>query len=515
MYRRRGALAPFTAPVANVKKSETERRRDVLAAEVTLAAPAPGGDGELTAAACYPNSYRVGMASLGYQLAWGAFAAHPAFRAERYFACYAGKPPKGVVRDAVGLERGTPLSQADVVAFSVYYEPDYLRVYGMLAGGGVRPWAVERGEFDPFVILGGPAVTANPEPLAPFADAVVLGDSEESLPAVLDVIAANVGAPRRDALVFMAQVPGVYVPALYRVVYGAPGSPAGVMPEEGAPAKVEASRAGDLTPYRGGSWLATPHGEFGKLLLLEPIRGCARACSFCQTGAVSSPPRERALSSLWPVVDEARGKVNKVGLVGAALADYGDVVELARGVVERGMLLSVSSLALAAPRTAEVLALLGASGQRGVALAPEAATAEMRAALGKPLPPGRLEECLEAAAAAGLSKIKLYYIVGSPDEREADVAAIGDELARLKRLYKTLAFEARVNPLVPKPRTPLADAPLLSRREFRERVRAIRARARGVPVVAGSWREAEVQRDLGRASRDISRWIARHAEKTT
>jgi radical SAM superfamily enzyme YgiQ (UPF0313 family) len=499
--------------MARAKESEAERRREVLAAEVALATPAPGGDGELHAAACYPNSYRVGMASLGYQLAWGAFAAHPAFRAERYFACYAGKPPKSVVKDVTGLEYGTPLSRAAVVAFSVYYEPDYVRVYGMLVGGGVRPWAVERGEFDPFVILGGPAVTANPEPLAPFADAVVLGDAEESLPAVLDVIAANVGAPRRDVQALMAQIPGVYVPALYRVLYGAPGSPAQVVPEEGAPAKVEASRVEDLTPYRGGSWLATPQGEFGKLLLLEPIRGCGRSCSFCQTGAVSAPPRRRELSSLWPVVDEARDKVGKVGLVGAALADYGDVVELAQGVVERGMLLSVSSLALAAPRTPAILRALGASGQRGVALAPEAATAEMQARLGKPLPPGRIEECLDAAAAAGLSKIKLYYIVGAPGETAADVAAVGDELARLKRRHKKLNFEARVNPLAPKPRTPLADAPLISRREFRDRVRAIRARARGVRVVAGSWREAELQRDLGRGSRALSRWIARGAER--
>ncbi|HUV87868.1 MAG TPA: radical SAM protein [bacterium] len=499
--------------MARAKESDADRRREVLAAEAVLATPAPGGDGELYAAACYPNSYRVGMASLGYQLAWGAFAAHPAFRAERYFACYAGKPPKGVVKDAAGLEYGTPLSRAGVVAFSVYYEPDYQRVYGMLAGGGVRPWAGERGEFDPFVILGGPAVTANPEPLAPFADAVVLGDAEESLPAVLDVVAANVGGPRRDVLALMAHVPGVYVPALYRVLYGAPGSPAQVVPEEGAPAKAEASRVDDLTPYRGGSWLATPHAEFGKLLLLEPVRGCGRSCSFCQTGAISSPPRRRELSSLWPLVDEARDKVGKVGLVGAALADYGDVVELAQGVVERGMLLSVSSLALAAPRTPAVLQALGASGQRGVALAPEAATAEMQARLGKALPPGRLEECLDAAAAAGLSKIKLYYIVGAPGESAADVAAVGDELARLNRRYKTLTFQARVNPLVPKPRTPLADAPLISRREFRDRVRAIRARARGVRVRAGSWREAELQRDLGRGSRALSRWVARAADR--
>lgn len=488
-------------------------RRDLLAAEVPLAAPKPGGDGDLNAAVCFPNSYRVGMASLGYQLVWGAFAAHPAFRAQRHFASYRGKPPRGVVRDAGSLEYGAPLSRADVVAFSVYYEPDYPRVYGMMAGAGVRPWAVERGEFDPYVLLGGPAVTANPEPLAPFADAVVLGDAEESLAAVLDLIAANAGAPRGDVLTSMARVPGVYVPALYRVLYGRPGSPPAVVPEEGAPATVAASRVEDLTPYRGGSWLATPYGEFGKLLLLEPIRGCGRACSFCQTGAVSSPPRRRELSSLGPVVDEASGKVNKVGLVGAAVADYDDVVALAGDIVARGMLLSVSSLALAARHTPAVLRALGASGQRSVALAPEAATAEMCARLGKPLAPGRLEECLEVAAEAGLSKIKLYYIVGAPGETPADVAAVGDQLAALKRRFKAVAFEARVNPLVPKPRTAMADAPFVSRREFRDLVAVIKTKARGVSVVAGSWREAAMQRDLGRAGRDASRWVARAAEK--
>lgn len=473
----------------------------------------PASDGELTAAVCYPHSYRVAMAGLGYQLVWGYVAGHAAFRAERSFANYGGKPPKGVVDRSVGLERGTPLAEADVVTFSVYFEPDYLRVYGMLAGGGVRPWAAERGEFDPFVLLGGPAVTANPEPLAPFADAVVLGDAEESLPALLDVLAGSWGAPRKDVLSRAAEVPGVYVPSLYRVLYGGPGSRAAVVPLEGAPASVEACRLADLTPYRGGSWLATPNAEFGKLLLLEPERGCGRTCAFCQTRVIS-PPRRRALSSLWPLVDEAAAaSVNKVGVVGAALGDYDDVVALVEELSERGALVSVSSLALSARYTPAILRAIGASGQRGVALAPEAATEEMRARLGKPLTAGRLAECLDAAASAGLARVKLYYIIGAPGEAEADVAAVGDELAALNKRFKSLTFEARVNPLVPKPGTPLADAPLISAPEYRRRLRTVKSKARGVRVVGGSWREAKVQADLGRGDRSISRWLAHEAEK--
>lgn len=499
--------------MARDKAADADRRRALLAAETPLAAAMPASEGELTAAVCYPHGYRVAMAGLGYQLVWGYVAGHAAFAAERFFASYAGKPPRGVVEGPRGLERGTPLAEADVITFSVYFEPDYLRIYGMLAGGGVRPWAAERGEFDPFVVLGGPAVTANPEPLAPFADAVVLGDAEESLPAFLDVLAANWGAPRKDILSRAAEIPGVYVPSLYRVLYGGPGSRAAVVPLEGAPASAEPCRLGDLTPYRGGSWLATPNAEFGKLLLLEPERGCGRTCAFCQTRVIS-PPRRRELSSLWPLVDEAAAaNVNKVGIVGAALGDYGDVAALAEGLGERGMLVSVSSLALAAPHTPAILRAVGASGQRSVALAPEAATEEMRGRLGKPLPAGRLEECLDVAAAAGLSRVKLYYIIGAPGEAEGAVAAIGDELAVLNKRFKTIKFEARVNPLVPKPGTPLADAPLVSAAEYRRRLRVIKSKARGVKVVGGSWREARVQTDLGRGDRSISRWLAHEADK--
>jgi radical SAM superfamily enzyme YgiQ (UPF0313 family) len=200
-------------------------------------------------------------------------------------------------------------------------------------------------------------------------------------------------------------------------------------------------------------------------------------------------------------------------MVGAALGDYDDVVTLAEGLGERGMLVSVSSLALAAPHTPAILRAVGASGQRSVALAPEAATEEMRSRLGKPLPAGRLEECLDVAVAAGLSRVKLYYIVGAPGEAEADAAAIGDELAALRKRFKSLTLEARVNPLVPKPRTPLADAPLISTSEYRRRLRAIKSKARGVKVVGGSWREAKMQADLGRGDRSISRWLAHEAEK--
>ncbi len=499
------------------KWKENRRRpprlnEELLGAEVPLGDLAPGRAGGLAAAICYPHSYRVGMASLGFQLVWGMFARHGAYRPERYFATPADRPPRGPVPDARSLERGSRLADARVIAFSVYYEPDYFRVYGMLAGADVRPWAAERGEYDPFVILGGPAVTANAEPLAPFADAVFLGDAEESLPRALDAL-ADAGAPRRDVLRKLAGIPGVYVPALYRVTYGPEGLREKMTPTDGAPAEVKPTHVPDLTQYRGGSWLATAHAEFGKLLLLEPIRGCGRGCVFCETPVISAPPRGRALASLWPVVDEAATRAAKVGLVGAAVADYEEIIKLAEGILNRKLRLTVSSLALAAKATPELLRLIGVSGARSVALAPEAATPELRARLKKPLAAGRLEECLEAATAGGLNHVKLYYLVGAPGETPADVAAIGRELAGLRARYKKITFEARVNALVPKPGTACADAELIPAQTYREKLNAVRANAGGVNVVGGSWREAEMQTRLGRGNRETARWIAWITEK--
>lgn len=470
--------------------------------------------GELRAGVVFPQTYRAGMASLGYQLVWGMFAAHEAFTTERYFAAPAGRPPAGIVPAPRGLERGTPLAQQDVIAFSAYYEPDYLRVYGMLAGAGIRPWTAERGEFDPFVIIGGPAVTANPEPLAPFADAVIRGDAEGLLPRVLDTLAAHWGGARADVGKALAAIPGVYVPALYSAVLGIPGAPPRFVPREGIPALTPRHREVDLSAHRPISWIAAARAEFGKLVLLEPIRGCGRGCRFCATAALTRPPRRRPLASLRPYLDELPPSLKRIGLVGAALADYPEVDDLAADLLARGFEISVSSLALAAAGTKTLIRALGASGHRSVALAPEAATAAGREQLGKPLPNGRLEEVLEEAGAAGLSKIKLYYLIGYPGEDAGEASALGEQLAALKRRFRRLTFDVRVNPVVPKAGTAFENAVLIARGDYNARLKAIRNRAGGMAVTGGSWREADLQARLGRGDRAAARWIAAAAERS-
>jgi len=203
---------------------------------------------------------------------------------------------------------------------------------------------------------------------------------------------------------------------------------------------------------------------------------------------------------LLALLEEAAPRVKKIGLVGAAVADYDDVEALAAAVLDRRMRLTASSLALAARGTPALIRAIGASGQRSITLAPEAATAAMRTRLGKPLAEGRLEECLGTAADAGVTRVKLYYIIGIPDETDDDVAALNNE-------FRRLSLEAHVNPLVPKRRTAFADAPLAAARVYREKLRRIRSLARGARVAGGSWREAALQAKLGRGDRATARWV--------
>jgi radical SAM superfamily enzyme YgiQ (UPF0313 family) len=449
------------------------------------------------------------MAGLGYQLVAGMLAAHGAFRTERYFAAYEGRPAPAAP-PPVGLEYGTPLGEQQLIAVAAYYEPDYLNILRMLGAAGVRLWTAERGEFEPLVFLGGPAATANAEPMAPFADAVFLGDAEESLPRALDIVAARWGARRRELWEALAAVPGIYVPALYRVILGRPGGERHVADADGRPWPGPAWLP-DLTPYRGASWWATPYAEFGKLMLVEPIRGCGRGCHFCETPLIS-PPRRRDLASLAALLDEAAAAgVRKVGLVGAALADYDGIVSLIEDILARGMTFSVSSLALGAPATRAIIAALGKAGHRSVTLAPEGATPAARRRWGKAAAEGALEGALAAAAAAGLSRVKLYYLVGGEGETDEDVAAIGRELAALTRRFRRLNVEARVNALVPKPGTRCAAVPLLPRPEYRRRLKLIRREAGRAAVVAGSWREAAFQARVGAGDRGAARWLERAA----
>lgn len=477
-----------------VKKAKTARwnlrRRELLDAEKRTG-PAPAS-GPYPAVVCYPNTYRAAMAGLGFQLIWDAAARHPSFTAERVFYSLSGKST--VKADLPrSLESGKPLRSFETVFFSVQYELDYFNFYRMTVAAGLNPRVTERRAGDPLIIVGGIAPTANPEPLSPFADAFYLGDGEAAFGDVLDMLAWTRGAPKIERLDGLSNIPGVYVPAL----------------DEEPPAPI---RAKSLDGSPASAPIITPHAGFGDTVLLEPIRGCPRGCRFCLIGNAGGPVRVRRPDVLLDETYKARGVANKVSLIGSAISDYPGIDELANALADDGHLVSVSSLNLASV-TEGLLNAVAKSGQRSVTFAPEAATDRMRSAVDKPLPDGRIEGVLRETADAGFRAVKLYYLVGLPDEADEDVEAVGAEVRALADEFPTLRLEASMNPFVPKRWTPWARKRVAPAKVIRSRLELVRRAIRGrVRLSAGSPNEAAVQALLSLGDRRAAEFIERRAE---
>jgi radical SAM superfamily enzyme YgiQ (UPF0313 family) len=476
-----------------VKKAKPARwnllRRELLDAERrTGPAPAPG---PYPAVVCYPNTYRAAMAGLGFQLIWDAAARHPSFTAERAFYSLPDKPT--VKADSPrSLESGKSLRSFETVFFSIQYELDYINFYRMLVAAGLNPWAAERRAGDPLVVVGGIAPTANPEPLSLFADALYLGDGEAAFGDLLDTLAWTRGAPKTERVVELRGIPGVYVPALD----GEPPTPVRVKSLDGFPASAP---------------VITPHAGFGDTVLLEPIRGCPRGCKFCLIGNAGGPVRVRRPDALLDETYKAQGVAKKISLIGSAISDHPGIGELVNALADDGYLVSVSSLNIASV-TEELLQGITKSGQRSVTFAPEAATDRMRSAVGKPLPDGRLEELLRETAGAGFRAVKLYYLVGLPDEADEDAEAIGVEVRALAEKFPALRLEASVNPFVPKRWTPWARKPMAPAKVIRSRLESVRRATKGrVRVATGSPNEAAVQALFSLGDRRAAESIARRA----
>jgi radical SAM superfamily enzyme YgiQ (UPF0313 family) len=474
----------------NKNLSWSRLRQMLLDAEKrTVPVPAPG---PYPVATCYPNNYRAAMAGLGFQLVWDSAARHPAFKAERIFYSLSEKPA-AKVEFPRSLETKTPFRSFETLFFSVQYELDYINFYRMLVGGGLNSRAIDRRPGDPLIVVGGIAPTVNPEPLASFADVIYLGDSEAAFGDVLDMLAWTRGAPKVERLAELRGIPGVYIPVLDR--------------EAPIPARPKS-----LDGFPASAPVITPYAGFGDTILVEPIRGCPGDCRFCLIGNVGGPVRVRKLDLLLDDVFKAADAAKKVSLIGSAISDYPGITEFVNALAEERYLVSVSSLNLASVSEG-LLSGIARSGQRSVTFAPEAATERMRSAVGKPLPDGRLEEVMAKTADAGLRSVKLYYLIGLPDETDEDAEAIGVEIAKLAVKFPMVRLEASVNPFVPKRWTPWARKSVAPAKVIRSRLELIRKAITGrAGLSATGPNEAAVQAFLSLGDRRTAEFIARRAE---
>ncbi len=440
--------------------------------------------GRLPVALAVPGEAAVALSALGWQAVWRLLWDNPGLAVERVF-CRTGQPPRAE-------DSGRPLADFPVVAFSLCYEEEYLTVAAALMAAGLPAKAADRPDF-PIVMAGGPLAFMNPAPILPALDLLFVGEAEAGLADVLARLAALAlaGADKAACLAGVAAMPGVLVPGLTAAPVGR------------AVARDPSGRTVLVDPAR--SCFVSGHAEFRDMFLIEVNRGCPYGCRFCAAGYVYRPPRQAGLEKLKALVEDVSPR--KVGLVGTALTDWPDLLPFLAWLRERGTKFSLSSVR-ADGITPELLAVLRAAGLRTLTLALEAPGERLRRAANKQLSVEALLRAVSLAGEHGVNHLKFYLIVGWPGETPQDfdeLAPLLDKVAAAGRVglgkrgvsHATLS----VNPLVPKPATPMQWAPMASEAAIEAayaRVREAVKKRKGFRVEAETASMARMQGLLAR-----------------
>lgn len=439
--------------------------------------------GRLPIALIYPNTYYVGMSSLALQSLYRMLNARPDVVCERVFHGH-----RRLQHDStpLSLESQRQLPEFAILATTFSFELDYLNLVTLLRGAGIPSLSIERDEGDPLLLAGGPAVSANPEPLAELCDAFVIGEVEEILPRLLDTLRDGIAGSRQELLQELSSIPGVYVPALVK----ADGKP-----------QVQRQWVRNLDRYPTHSSVLTHATEFGAMYLIEIARGCGRGCRFCLAGCLYRPPRERSAAVLLEQARLGRQFRSRIGLVSAAVSDYSQIEDLLAGLQDMGMQVSVSSLRVD-PLPEALLSALAASGTRTLTVAPEAGSERLRSAIRKNIHHQDVLKAAQAAFRHQFSELKLYFMVGLPGEEEEDVQAIIHLVQEVARVFHGRIL-ASVAAFVPKAHTPFQREPMAPMPVLRQCMRKLRMglRAENIRMTSESVGWASVQAVLARGDR--------------
>ena len=422
---------------------------------------------ETKTALVFPDIYDIGLPNLGLAILYDIINKQPDLLAERAFAPWLDM--EAAIRTAqiplFSLETKHALADFDILAFTLPYESLYTNTLNILDLAGIPLYSHERQDSQPLVIAGGHA-TYNPEPMAAFIDAFIIGEGEE---VILEFIREYQNAKRskltrQQILMNLSRIQGVYIPSFYQPTYHDDGTVASLTPVQPDVPKSITKRIVANLPPPPTKFIVPSIDVVHNRVSIEIMRGCTRGCRFCHAGMVTRPVRERTVEQIVNAAAEALAMTGfeEIALLSLSSSDYTHINELVSAIQSRfqqqHLVISLPSLRIES-FSVDIMDKLRGSRQGGFTLAPEAGTDRMRSIINKPIAAEQLLETAQQIYSRGWSTLKLYFMIGHPEETLEDVQAIADlcraviQVGR-QAIGKRANLHVGISTFVPKPHTP-------------------------------------------------------------
>ena len=475
---------------------------------------------------CFPDIYEIGMSHLGIKILYDILNKDESVWAERSFMVW--KDMEDKMREfnipLYSLESKMPLKNADVLGFTLQYELSYSSILAMLDLAGIPLLAKDRGEDTPLVCAGGPCAY-NPEPLADFIDFFVIGEAEESISEVLDIIkkVKKDNNSKREALEMLSKIDGVYVPSLVDIIYNEDNTVKSISKT------VKKRLIKDLDSAEFPTKLIVPYIEaVHDRITLEIMRGCIRGCRFCQAGYIYRPLREKSFEKLTETARNSfcQTGYDEISLSSLSTSDYSQLKSLKEKLNEftKENMINLSLPSLRIDNFKEEAAdSLSEIRKSTLTFAPEAGSQRMRDIINKNISEETILDTMEYAFRKGFSSVKLYFMIGLPFETDEDVSDIAVLVRKIERIYnnipvpergKRLQITVSVSSFVPKPHTPFQWCPQNSYEELIRKQDILKENLRSKHIRL-NWHDAEtsvLEGVFARGDRKLSKVILKAYE---